>query len=188
MDHIALLEVLKKENLSTYFILPLLGLDKYRFGGEKNLLNSYLSKDGKKVYVQLLEPLFIGTNLPEYKVAVGDEGTYYLEFDIPEKWASDITLYLEGKYSKMSELAKTRIRKGSTLPYNTLIGTSKRTDFRLLALENFSGLRETWTEIIYDSRDASSRNEIGEELLSIPSDKDFVQCTLSYVELNKETL
>jgi len=185
MTHTQLLEVLKKENLSTYFLLPLLGLDKLRFGGEKNFLNSYLSRDGLYIYAEVLDCLFDGTNLPENKVYIGPSGSFFLEFNTPEKWLPDVNLYMDGKYTQFSEKAKIRIRQGSTLDYNKSIGLSCKTDVRLLALESFPKLKDMWTDILYDPKDAVYRNEIGAELLSAPGDQCFLSVELSRVELTK---
>ena len=186
MNHTQLLQamkLMKKENLSTYFLLPLIGLNKLRFGGDKNFLNSYLSRDGLYIYVEVMEPMFEGTNLPDNKVYIGPTGHFYFEFKTPEKWLSDVLLFIEGKYSKFSELAKMRIRDTSGLEY--MVGQSKKTDVRLLGLETFPKLKETLTELIYDDRDAVTRNEIGDELLSSPEEQCFLNVELVPVELTK---
>lgn len=186
MNHTQLLQamkLMKKENLSTYFLLPLLGLNRLRFGGEKNFLNSYLSRDGLYIYVEVMDPMFEGTNLPTNKVYIGPTGHFYYEFQTPDKWLSDVSLFIEGKYTKFSELAKLRIRNTSTLVFNK--GTSKTTDVRLLALDSFPKLKETLSQVIYDDRDAVHRNEIGDELLSAPEEQCFLNVELVPVELTK---
>lgn len=185
MDHTQLLKVLKKENLCTYFVLPFLGLDKLRFGGEKNFLNSYLSRDGFYIYIEVRDPLFEGTNLPEHRVHISSSGTFFFELTIPEKWASDVLLFMEGKYTKFSDLAKMRIKRGSTLDYDVQKGTKTVSDVRLLALDSFPKLKQMWTELVYDDKDAVTRNEIGDELLSAPGEQCYLNVELTPVELTK---
>lgn len=172
------LEAARKDNLCTYFILPLLGLNNTRFGENTNFLNTYLSFDLQHIYVEVKEYLFIDDDLLVYPVLQKNNRTF-IKFEIPKYWGNDVKLFATGKYSKMSEKAKRLIREGSTLLYRKYKGSVATTDFRLMALETSTNLREMWTALIYDDYDARYRNAIEDELLSKPDENSF---------LNEETL
>lgn len=170
-------ETASLDNLCTYFILPFCLVDKLRFGGKTNFLESYLSADGKYIYVEVIEEFFVEDNLPNHDL-IKEANRTFLRFKIPSEWNSDVKLFMEGKYSKLSEKAKRRIREGSTLEYRNYRGTVPFTDFRLMAIENSATIRAMWEEIIFDEVDIARKYEIGEELLSSPTERSFISFPL----------
>ncbi|MBK9299080.1 MAG: hypothetical protein IPN14_00190 [Bacteroidetes bacterium] len=168
-----LMDELSLYSLCTYFVLPLVGVNKNGFGAEVNFLNSFLSRDGSLIYVEVYMREFLGMGLPEHRVCKDDNGKDYLEFKIPQKFKGDVALFMAGKYSEMSETVKRIIRENSTLQYKNLKDTTYRTDVRLLALEKSQVLRDYWNSQLWD---LPSQSHIDEdmELLSKPNDSIFL--------------
>ncbi len=167
-----MIQAASKVNLCTYFILPLCLVDHTRFGGRENFLNSYLSIDGKYIHVEVRHA--IKRSDLKYDLLILDRDRTFYRFEIHPQWSSDVKLFMEGKYSKMSERAKRRIREGSTLQYRVYKGTVPHTDFRLLALSNSESIRRMWEELIFDDVDIARKSELGPELLSIPGEESYI--------------
>lgn len=174
-----LIDELSATNLCTYFVLPLVGVNKNGFGGEANFLNSFLSKDGSLIYVEVYMPEFVSMDLPEHRVCKDDNGKDYLEFKIPQKFKGDIALFMAGKYSEMSETVKRIIRENSTLQYKNLKDTTYRTDVRLLALEKSQVLRDYWNSQLWDWP-AQSHIDDDLELLSKPDELSYLTQELTF--------
>lgn len=165
-----LIEELKTENLCTYFVLPLLKLSKVSFV-KSNFIDCYITRDGRiiVVAVYMLSLLSRKVYAEEYALTVTDKGINYILYETPQRWKRDIGLFMKGKFSKMSMIAKEYIRTYSGLEYQKPVGRKRRlTDGRLLALERDTALKEMW-ERMYNV-------ELGEddELLSIPGDKSYI--------------
>lgn len=171
-DFRKVIEVAKQVNLCTYFILPFTTTNILRFGGKSNCLNSYLSRDGKFIFIEVKNLYKVDNDLVDEPTYHIDERTFIM-LQIPEEFYSDVRLFLEGKYSKFSEKAKRIIREGSSLEYQVYKGSVAVSDYRLLALAGSETLRAELAKIIYDEKDMHHRNEIGEELLSRPEDDTF---------------
>lgn len=174
-----LIDELSATNLCTYFVLPLVGVNKNGFGGEANFLNSFLSKDGSLIYVEVYMPEFVSMGLPEHRVCKDDNGKDYLEFKIPQKFKEDVALFMAGKYSEMSETVKRIIRENSTLQYKNLKDTTYRTDVRLLALEKSQVLRDYWNSQLWDWP-AQSHIDDDLELLSKPDELSYLTQELTF--------
>lgn len=176
-----LTDELLMHNLCTYFVLPLLSVNKQRFGGESNFLNSYLSEDGTKIYVEIVEPQFITeTNLPDFRLCIDSNNKDYLEFKIPGRFRDDISRFINGQYSEMSIKAKKLIIEHSGLKYRKLEGTTYKTDIRLLALEKSETLRNFWVSELYDFAHQSHISE-DMELMSKPDEFSFLTVPLEYI-------
>lgn len=167
----SLIQELKRDNLCTYFVLPLLRLNKFSFTGS-NFINSYLTKDHHNIVVQVYDlsllrgPVFIH---PGYKKYVIKDGYFYLVFEIPKMRKIDIQLFIKGKYSAISDASKEVIYSWSGLPYKQANGEGKViTDCRLLALSRHKALREAWESQYGFELDSSN------ELLDIPNDRSFI--------------
>jgi hypothetical protein len=171
------IEMASQDNLCTYFILPLCLVNKLRFGGAENFLSSYLSNDGSAIYVEVKHQVLLEDELPEHEIIEQDERIFY-KFKISPAWAIDVKLFMEGKYTRMSERAKRLIREGSTLEFRGYRGTVPFTDFRLLALSNSATVRAMWEDLIFDEIDIARKYELGDELLSIPSEKSYISFPL----------
>lgn len=175
-----LIDELRATNLCTYFILPLTGVNKLRFGGEANFLNSFLSMDGSLIYVEVYQPEFVvDALLPEHRTCIDGNGKDYFELKVPEKFREDVILFMEGKYSEMSDTVKRIIREDSTLDNQVLKGTTRQTDVRLLALDKSSVLREYWESQLWDWSAQSHIND-EMELLSKPDEFSYLTVPLTY--------
>jgi len=170
-----LIEAIHKENLCTYFVLPLLKLNKLRFVAETNFIDSYLSRDCLNIYVKVVDTKFFEHRMvmhPQYQGIWEDmEGKKYVQYSIPLKWKADIQLFIEGKFSKMSESAKEMIRINSGLLFRERRESDNMiiTDVRLLALERSIAVRQMWE----DHYGVTLSDD--QELLSIPKDRGFIE-------------
>jgi hypothetical protein len=173
-----LIAELHRENLSTYFILPLLKLNKKSFVAEDNFINSYLTRDGLYIFVKVkLVTFFMARTIlhPQYLDLWTDKtGAEYYQFSIPPKWQMDVQTFINGKYSQLSNEAKQMIQQHSGLQYRVRSAPDNVpiTDVRLLALEKSIAVRNMWEEhygVRLDEKD---------ELLSIQESKAFMDITL----------
>lgn len=170
-----LINELKKENLCTHFILPLLKLNKFNFV-VSNYMNSYLITVPEKLFiaVQIIDPSLLDSKvylLSTYYGNYKDENDYYyIVYEIPENWKADVQLFIQGKYSKFSAKAKSSIITWSRLEYCTRkVGSKKMySDIRLMALTQENSLREMWEKAI------APAEKIQGELLSIPDETSFI--------------
>lgn len=166
-----ILENLAKHNLCTYYILPLLRLSFRDFGGETNFKNSYLSKDCKKIYVQVVNPLFVWKGYAPHKVHNLETSDVYIELDIPSEFEDDVQNFLKGKYSQLSNDAKRMIITHSGLLWRRMLPgeTLPITDIRLLALDKGnSDLKVFWEKVIGTELDPDT------ELMSKPEENTFL--------------
>ena len=174
MENIAkLVEEIHRENLCTYFILPLLKLNKKSFVCEDNFINSYLTRDGLYIFVHVnAATFFMGrTQLhPQYLALWTDKkGSEYFQFSIPGKWQEDVQIFIKGEYSQLSAGAKDMIHQHSGLLYrDKRITNVPITDVRLLALDRSVAVRDLW-EAHY-----GVRLNAEDELLSIAGDRVFI--------------
>lgn len=102
-----------KQNLVTYFILPLLQLNKSSFGAD-NFLNSYLDVNGYLV-VNTEKPILVTNGVYNNENYVtdyerGNRSINYV-FTIPTEYQSDVKFFIEGKYSQLSAKAKIEIAR-----------------------------------------------------------------------------
>lgn len=173
----SIVETLSKENLSTYFILPLLDLNKEKFG-ESNFLNCYLSQDLNYCYVKVLEPLMSYVDSVDI---ISRRDCVYYKFAIDKEWEKDVFKYSQGKYSEFSFAAKQKICNHSGLVYKVLTGNdpnSVLTDIRLLALKKDESVQTFWKEQIFGvDKDNVISDDL--ELLSKPGSKDFIESEIS---------
>lgn len=166
---------LHKDNLCTYFILPLLKLNKFRFVAESNFVDSFLSVDGSYIYIQVLESLFFEHRLslhPQYNgLYRNSNGDKFIKYKVPHEFRNDVQLFMSGQFSKMSLKAKSLITKHSGLLYKEMNESGAVvTDIRLLALEQSSAVREMWEDYL----DVNLSDNA--ELLSIPSSQCYIEC------------
>lgn len=167
------LKGLNEHNLCTYFVLPLLKLNKFRFIADSNFMDSYLSTDNKFIYVKVLEVLFIRHQLdahPNFVEVIKQYNGYtFIKYSIPLEFKPDVELFTKGQYSKLSRKAKELIIKYSGLIWETRNREGiMSSDIRLLALERSEILRRLWEDYLKVS--ISNDNE----LLSIPTEKTYI--------------
>lgn len=174
MSKSELIAAIHRENLCTYFVLPLLKLNKQRFAGEPNFMDSYLNEALDTIYVQVKSTVPIQHSIvrhPQYMGVWKDvQGRLFIEYRIPDNWKPDLRLFRAGKFSKMSNEAKERIRLFSGLQYRERRETDGVivTDLRILALDKSIAIREMWEEhygVVLDDE---------QELLSIPASRSFI--------------
>ena len=171
-----LVSELSRENLSTFFILPLLKLNKFRFG-DANFINSYLTNDSKYIVVKIKD----NTLLPQSAILhpnfddIIDKDTYFLiVYTIPKEYDMDVELYCQGAYSLFSDKTKDKIRKYSGLVVEKLIGAVSHSDPRLLALEKAQSLKDFWIDLLWDNYRDSVLDDT-DELLSKPGKESFIE-------------
>ena len=135
----------ERESLVGYYLLPLLGLSKNTFG--QFYQDAKITRDRDAIVVYLYpgckEPFWENEN---YQTDYTVDRVVYAVFAIPKEWKEDIDLFCEGKYSRMSELAKSKIYKSSGLTYNKQIDKFIVTDMRLLALTRSPILKQWMRE------------------------------------------
>lgn len=176
---------LHKDNLCTYFILPLLKLNKFRFLAESNFVDSYLSQNKLYIFVEVLETMFIEHKLmlhPQFSGLYSNNNTYFIRYKIPDEFINDVELFTNGKYSKMSEKSKTLITENSGLAYKQLNDDGNLvTDIRLTALNKSLTLKQLWEDFL----DVNLDSEM--ELLSIPKLKTYLKTT-NFTKINVNTM
>ena len=105
-----------KQNLVTYFILPLLQLNKSSFGAD-NFINSYLDVNGYLV-VNTSKPILVTNTVYNSKYYITDyerdDKSIAYVFAIPEEYSNDIKLFTEGRYSELSAKAKIEIARNQS--------------------------------------------------------------------------
>jgi len=166
-----LIQELRRDNLCTYFVLPLLKLNKSSFISS-NFINSYISYDCKHVVVKVYDTTLISRKVfvhPNYELTKVENGEYYFRFETPQKWLNDVRLYRQGLYSRMSEEAKEMIRQWSGLQYRVTEGRKRITDGRLLALVRHPQLKKALEE------ELSYKFGPDEELLFPPREGSFIE-------------
>lgn len=177
-----LIQELHRENLCTYFILPLLRLNKKSFVHADNFINSYLTRDGDYIFVRVNDTLFFMEKIsmhPLYLAIWKDlSGGEYIQFSIPAKWQKDVQTFIKGKYSQLSAEAKEMIQQHSGLLYRVrrIPDNVPITDVRLLALDRSVAVRDLWAAhygLSFDEED---------ELLSIAEGKAFINMELLFKE------
>jgi hypothetical protein len=176
----AFIEAINKNTLCTWYILPLIGLNKFHFQ-EGNFIDSFITVDGAYIVVEVAD-WNLCPSIPTNKTYVRKEvgiNCDRLVFKIPENWAEDMSQFLRGAYSKMSEFAKQTIKEGSGLKYEHVDEAgNRRTDAIILALDMHPILREQWiAELSVELHTYRSYPDIPDnmELLSIPQERIFTK-------------
>ena len=103
-----------KVNMVTYFILPMLQLNKSSFGAD-NFIDSYLDKEGY-IIVTTKKPVLVTNtiyNSPWYITDYEklDKVIAYV-FAVPDEYYNDVVLFNEGKFSELSSKLKIEIARG----------------------------------------------------------------------------
>ena len=166
-------------NISVYFLLPLLGLNKFSLGGGDNFINSFLSYNGKIIIVvqnkdNIEHDYWDHPNyLTDFNIEVPNAMTTGIVYSIPEEFISDHAKFVAGEYSKFSEQAKKKIREVSGLPYKTPIpGSVKFNTHKLLLVLDKSSVLKSWLEkrleiIIPEHDELLERPDIDQEYMDI---------------------
>lgn len=182
------LKAIKGVNLATYYLLPTIGLSEHSFG-ESNFINTYLHKEDSTYF--LVVQIFSAKKLPVEVFAgtiiLSDDTKSYAMFKVPEMWNTDIDLFMEGKYSKLSQELKELIVRNSGLSNLVEQNGVLYTDIRILALDKHEALEEALVNAYYDQKDYYIGKEIlkSSEFLPIPGEEHIFR-PLDF--LNKNTL
>lgn len=109
-----------KRNKTTTYLLPCLGENKDFFDVEGYMINAYLDKDLTKLYLVYrfattdyyseLETRLLKHSCIK-RMDTRQSNFDVFEFEIPDEYLEDIKLFRQGKYSKLSDLLKLKIRK-----------------------------------------------------------------------------
>jgi hypothetical protein len=103
-----------KQTMVTYFIMPLLQLNKSSFGAD-NFINSYLDKNGYLVVNVKGDENSDYSAIERTEYFITDyrreDGTLNYIFAIPDEYHRDMELFIEGRYSQLSAKAKVAITK-----------------------------------------------------------------------------
>ena len=148
--HSPFIEKLNEKNLASWYMLPLMGLSVNSFG-ESNFVDAYQVRGKAMIAVAVKHSKFCLTvcKNQSYNKLVLMNGVSYFVFNIPARWVNDYQFFLEGKYSRMSDDAKQKIKELSGLKYEVADNLgNKLTDAVLMALGNHHALRSKWIEII----------------------------------------
>ena len=167
-----MLTALSEANLSTYFILPLIGLSKHDFG-EGNCKDTFLGVTGDVIYVAFKDATLLPENTVGVLCVTAEDGTQYLRYGIPSMWAPDVAHYMNGKYGNFSEEAKQLIHERSGLANRVEKEGLVYTDFRLLALLRSPILVEEWKSHLYDPKDMSVLDMCDMDLLPKPVESNY---------------
>lgn len=136
-----------KTNLSTFYLLPLIYLNKFSFG-QGNFIESYVNSSGTTLIVDvaLLQMCHKDCLASPYLSMKSDsaDGYSHLIYCLPPKWHDDFLRFKAGKFSEFSEEAKHLIREYSGLMVNMLRQGVYITDPRIRALDKSPLLREIW--------------------------------------------
>ncbi len=127
------INVLKTEywSRSDAFLLPLTGLPKedkigiksYLFWGEQTIhdykltLTVPLNEEGEKYTKKYMFPILDRGGYLTESYDIGDRSIFILDMS---EWAMDIQMFLSGKYSKFSKVAKDTIEKFHIFNYNKI--------------------------------------------------------------------
>lgn len=176
MDSNLFIRTLYEKNLSTWFILPLLGMNINDFMAG-NVLNTYLTRDLKYLTVTIKLPsvCFLGGkpagHLKYFVKSAMINGVLHMVYRIPEEINEDVYKFTRGEYSKLSSASKAIIKNNSTLPYK-LVNTKgvEVTDAVLMALDRLGTLQRTWMELL-----GVHKENLPQELLDIPGDKCYIE-------------
>jgi hypothetical protein len=166
------LEVVNKHNMCTYYLLPLLGINKYSFGVAENFKNCYAHPEGEELYVSVYYLLTTLKNHPLLLRTEGEPGAPIYVFSLPKKWQADFQLYKQGQYSKFSAEAKAAIIAGSGLRYKAMNPNgTPTTDLRLMAIDDDKARRD----ILRNKLQEYLGSDISEdaELISPPPESSF---------------
>lgn len=146
------LKAMKEDSKVTLYILPILGFNKSSFN---NFVGSYVSRDATFVRV-------------DWGIETGRPHRHFIA--IPDLWQPDVKLIIAGKYSEISESAKSMIRTYSGMAYRRQDhdGYELFTDYRLMVLDKEPALRQKWEEVTGETIAE------GAELMSPPEESDVI--------------
>lgn len=103
------------QNLVNVFLLPLIKRSSKDFSDK--FINSYLDIETYHIVVEVTEVEDKFKEFPNYDYSVKQrEDKHFLFYELPEAFYKDIRMFIDGRYSEFSTLAKNYIRQYSKLP------------------------------------------------------------------------
>jgi hypothetical protein len=170
----------KGTNLCNIYVLPLLDLNKHKFGEGGKFVNSYVSEDNQHVIVESTHPFTtIILHHQNYLTSFESDGHYFGVFKVPEYYKEDVVKFRKGQYSKFTESAKDLIRKKSGLTYKAAGANGKyTTSLELLALDKNPVLKRHWEEMLSNKGSMVVLDDDA-ELFSIPNENNFYTLNLA---------
>lgn len=169
----AFVQAITRHNLCTYYLLPLIHLNKVSFG-EGNFIDSYVNSQGTILTVEVIDcslcSRFRMYTHPQYLQKVYGHGNYdKVIYQLPSIWEWDFNIFKLGQYSKFSIAAKEQIVNYSGLPVDAWNDDGKPlTDARILALVKSPVLKRMWE---LDLACLPLPDDL--ELLDIPGDRNY---------------
>jgi hypothetical protein len=156
----------------TYYLLPLISLNKFSFGPPENFINAYLSEDHSEIIVKVKDSDKVFP-IVWSEAPVNDFTATEIFFEVPSQFAKDIKRFLRGEYSKFSSEAKAMIVKNSGLTYMKQRVTKEGTnvidiDARLRALDPTDS---TLREFLEDQLGMVIDPKL--ELISLPTEEEI---------------
>lgn len=124
-----------------YFILPLFDIAVNSV--KPFFLEAYVNREGNRLFL-MLEHEHDFTSIETFDGVFSLQGKDFYVFSLDTHFNRDMKLLISGQYSKMSEMAKEKIRKLSGLNYNVYNPKTNKnvTAAALLALEKHPKYRE----------------------------------------------
>jgi len=171
-------DIVNDFNLATYYLLPLLKLNKLSFGAPQNFVNCYVSSKGDCLLIKLRVMMpFLYRNEDFIADYIDEDKLTCIVLRIPEKYTEDVAWFMTGKYSKFSVDARELIRSYSGLIYRQQHPETGRstTDARLMAIEESEEQRSLLRNKLEDELGCSL--PLDAELMSKPSDNNYIQLT-----------
>lgn len=178
---------LHRGNLCTFFVLPLLKINKFSFVTKTNFVESYLDQEGTSIFVELIDTVFMEHRMDHHPQFAGlwkrNEGAgRFIQYHIPAGFERDLRMFMQGKYSRMSDKAKDLIRIHSGLAFRCKEPNGDIiTDTRLLALDRSPLVKQMWEEQLGVRLDEHA------ELLSIPGDPKWRQLFIDRTKITQLT-
>lgn len=104
----SLIKEFDEATLCTYYVLPLLKCSRYSFVYFKDCY--LLNTSELLVKCAVIDDVDKYTHMPHYVTSYVYDDVLHILFKIPEEFEKDVQLFLDGKYSKLSETAKHHIK------------------------------------------------------------------------------
>lgn len=183
------LKEIKKVNLATYYLLPAVGLSTESFG-LNNFVNTFLPMELESNYsivVEIVSENLLPENFKGFTF-ITDGTRSFVEVKVPSTWNTDVELFLEGKYSKLSKELKDLILQYSNLAYMVEKNGVFYTDVRLLALDKSKELENVIVDSLYDDKDHQKGADFVKDIEFLPAPGKEHVFTFDHTNLQTKTL
>lgn len=161
-------------NICTYYLLPLVKLNKFSFG-DNNFKQCFVSRDGSKLYVAVARiPDFVHKKEEYLGTTILPNGDMALIFGLHPLWREDFQSFIAGRYSKLSRQAKDAVLAYSGLPFGQMTrdGSIPFTDSRILAIDPDPQSRAKLRRALMSELGVDI--PVDQELISIPTEQNYI--------------